>query len=155
AAQIAPSFGIDAWPLRLARQRSGEADQWFWLMQTGDAGRIEQVLALARAQLDLALIGSGPTGSLGLGPDFRDDSALDFILQDLGRFPGKGWDLIKVGLRGRSVRPRNMAINALHDWGRETWPADATEELRLAAEREPEEDVRERIQKLIAGEPFD
>ena len=151
AAHIAPSFGIDAWPLRLARQRSGEADQWFWLMRTEDPDRIEQVLGLARAQLDLALIGSGPTGSLGLGPDFRDDSALDFILQDLRRFPGKGWDLLKVGLRGRAVRARNMAINALRDWGQDAWPADAKDELRLAAARETEEDVRERFEKLIAG----
>lgn len=155
AAEIAPNFGIDAWPLRFERQRSRQSDQWYWLMQTEDPTRIEQVLALARERLDFDLIGSGPTTSLGLGPDFKDDSALNFILQDLRRFPGKGWDLLKVGLRGRTVRARNMAINALRDWGQHVWPSGAMEELRRAAEREPDDDVRQRLQSLAAGQLHD
>src|SRR3990167_1750987 len=115
AADVAPNFGIDPWPLRLERQRARQSDQWYWLMQTGDPTRIEQVLALARIQLNLVSVGSGPSMDLGLGPGFDDDQALDFVLQDLKRFPGKGWDLIKVGLRGRARRNRNMAINALRD----------------------------------------
>jgi hypothetical protein len=151
AADLAAHFSIDSWPLRLARQKSRTSDQWYWLMQAQDGDRIDQVLALAREQLNLALIGSGPTDSLGLGPDFRDDLALDFVLQDMDRFPGKGWDLVKVGLRGRTIRLRHMAVKALRSWGRAAWPADAMAELEAAAEREPEDEVRKDLQELIEG----
>lgn len=151
AAQLAPSFGIDPWPRHLDRQRRGIGDNWWHLMQTTDAQRVEQVLALARAQLDLDTVGSGPTSSLGLGLEFKDDSAVDFIVQDLRRFPGIGWDIVKVGLRGRSVRLRNMAINALRDWGRANWPADAEAAVKSAMKRETESDVRGRMADLLAG----
>jgi hypothetical protein len=149
AADLAANFSIDSWPLRLERQRSRASDQWYWLMQTQDGARIDEVLALAREQLNLALIGSGPTDSLGLGPDFRDDLALDFVLQDLDRFPGKGWDLMKIGLRGRTIRLRHMAIKALSAWGRAAWPAEAMAELEAAADREPDEEVRKDLQELM------
>jgi hypothetical protein len=149
AADLAAHFSIDSWPLRLERQRLRTSDQWYWLMQTQDGGRIDEVLALAREQLNLALIGSGPTDSLGLGPDFRDDLALDFVLQDLDRFPGKGWDLMKIGLRGRTIRLRHMAIKALSAWGKAAWPAEAMAELEAAAEREPDEEVRRDLQELM------
>jgi hypothetical protein len=124
-------------------------------MQTEDPTRIEQILALARVQLNLVSVGSGPSMSLGLGPGFDDDQALDFLLQDLKRFPGKGWDLIKVGLHGRARRIRNMAINALRDWGREAWPSDAMAELGLAAEREPDDKIRQRLHDLMNGKLID
>jgi hypothetical protein len=152
AASMASNFGIDSWPLRLTRQRVQALDQWYWLMQTEDPTRIEQVVGLARAQLNLDLIGSGPTTSLGMGLEFADDRALEFILQDLRRFPGIGWDLVRVGLRGRVARARNMAINALRDLGRDAWPSDAMEELRLAAEREPDKNIRQRMRDLIDGQ---
>jgi len=151
AAAIAPSFGIDAWPLRLERQRSCRSGQWYWLMQTDDAARIDQILALAREQLNFDLIGSGPTIGLGLGPEFADDKALEYVLQDLRRFPGKGWDLIKAGLRSRTIRARNMAMNALRGWGRGSWPSDAEECLRLAAEGEPDKKVRQRMRDFLDG----
>jgi hypothetical protein len=151
AAAVAPAFGIDPWPFTFARQERRIGDHWYFLMQTSDAARIDQVLSLARQQLDFAKVGSGPTDSVALGPDYEDDNALAFILQDLGRFPGQGWDLIKIGLRARSVRTRNMAINALRDWGRDAWQDDAEPELSAALRREPDDEVRNRLSDLMAG----
>jgi hypothetical protein len=151
AAAVAPAFGIDPWPFQFARQERRIDEQWYFLMQTSDAARIDQVLSLARQQLDFAKVGSGPTDSLALGPDYEDDNALDFILQDLRRFPGQGWDLIKVGLRARGVRARNMAINALRDWGRDAWPNEAETELGTALKRETDDEIRDRLSDLIAG----
>jgi len=151
AAAIAPQFGIDPWPRYLERQQQRIGENWWYLMQTDDPVRVGQVLDIARSQLDLAKVGSGPTDSLGLGQEFRDDSALDFVVQDLKRFPGQGWDLIEIGLRARTVRLRNMAINALRDWGRGAWPEGAEDAVRDAFTREPEADVRERFRMLLAG----
>jgi hypothetical protein len=151
AAQLAPGFGIDPWPFHLDRQRRRIGENWYHLMQTNDASRVEQVLALAREQLDLARIGSGPTRSLGVGSEYKDDSAADFIMQDLGRFPGQGADIIEMGLRGRSIRLRHMTINALRDWGRDRWPAGTEDFVRAALVREPEQDVQNRLKLLLAG----
>jgi hypothetical protein len=155
AADLAMGFGIDAWPLRLARQQNTNLDSWFhqwwWLMQTDDPQRIEQVLHLARIQLDLNLIGSGPMTGLGLGVAFKDDNEFVFIVQDLKRFPGRGWDLLKVALNGRTIRLRNMAINALRDWGKAAWPPDAAAEIEAAERREPDGKVRARFRALLTG----
>lgn len=155
AAQLAPEFGIDPWPRHLDRQRRRIGRNWWHLMQTTDAARVDEVLALAREQLDLGRVGSGPTRSLGLGQDYEDDSAVDFIVQDLRRFPGHGADFIAVGLRGRSVRLRNLTIKALSDWGRESWPPGTEARLRIAIEQEPVDDVRERLGSLLAGRPIE
>jgi hypothetical protein len=155
AARLAPAFGIDPWPFHLDRQRRRIGDNWWHLMQTEDANRVDEVIALARGQLDLALVGSGPSSALGLGPGFRDDSAVDFIVQDLRRFPGHGADFIEVGLNGRSIRLRHMAINALRDWGREHWPEGMDSAVKAALLREPEQDVRDRMKLLLAGKLAD
>lgn len=152
AAQLTPLFDIDAWPFHLDRQRRRIGDNWWHLMRTNDSGRVNEVLALGREQLDLELVGSGPTGSLGLGVEYKDDSAVDFIVQDLRRFPGYGADFIDVGLRGRSVRLRNMAINALRDWGRHQWPSGADDQIKTALLKEPEQEVRDRLKQLLAGQ---
>lgn len=153
AANLGSHFGIDAWPLRLERQRHGGAKEWSFLMQTDRRDRIEQVLGLARAQLDFDVIGSGPTMSLGLGREFEDDSALSMVIHGLSRFPGVGWDLVRIGLRNRVCGVRNAAIGVLGEWEREAWPPDAPEELRSAAAREPDDAIRQRIEDLMSGGP--
>jgi len=130
AANLASHFGIDAWPLRLERQRRGSGEEWHFLMQTDRRDRIEQVLDLARAQLDFDVIGSGPTMSMGLGQEFKDDTALAMVIRGLNRFPGAGWDMLRMGLRGRVCGVRNATIEVLGEWEREAWSSDVLEELR-------------------------
>jgi len=151
---VARSLGIDTWPHHLRRQRDIRSGEWYFLMQTDDLSRITQVIDLAIEQLDLKKVGSGPTTSLGLGPDFEDDSAVDFILQDLRRFPGVGWPILEVGLRARTVRARNMAHRALEAWDRATWPTSALPALRAALDKEPDGEVAKRTLSLIEGRPL-
>ncbi len=47
-----------------------------------------------------------------------------------------------------------MAVNALAAWSREDWPSGLKDALGRAAECEPNEDVRERMQKVLRGEPL-
>lgn len=155
AAEVAKMLGLDVWPHYLRRQTELRSDEWYFLMQTDQVERIEQVISLAREQLDLDRVGSGPTTGLGLGPDYADDSALDFILQDLGRFPGLGWSMIEVGLRARTIRARNMAHRALAAWDREQWPEDAIFALRTALAKEPDDEIAQRIRALIDGRAVD
>lgn len=151
AAEVAKALGLDVWPHYLRRQRDLRSDEWYFLMRTDDPVRVQEVLALAHEQLDLDRVGSGPGMAMGLGRDYADDSALDFILQDLRRFPGMGWPLIEVGLRGRTIRARNMAHRALDAWDRTQWPEQAIFVLKTALTKEPDQEVAQRIRALIDG----
>ena len=62
--------------------------------------------------------------------------------------------MIEAGLKSPVVRNRNMALNALAARSREDWPSRLEEALEQAVQCEPKEDVRERIQKALQGEPL-
>lgn len=149
AAQAAALLGIDCWEHWLARQRDGRSSAWYPLMQSDDPARIARVLELARQQLDLAAIASGPDTALGLSLAYRAHGELDVIVQRLGAFPGQGWDLLDVALASPVVRNRHMALNALQAWGREAWPAEAVQRLRRAHDLEPVEDLKRRLAELL------
>jgi len=87
----------------------------------------------------------------GLGPGYSAHMALDFILQDLEKFPGKGWTFIDAGLQSPVVRNRNLSIRALSGWDRKDWPQEAVAALKRLMETEPNGDIRNRIEDLLAS----
>ena len=143
AALVAEAIGIDTWDYYYARQKSEHGDEWYYLMQTKDASRIDKVLRLAEDTI--------PLEQIATGSEFKYHDALGFIVQDLDRFPGKGWKLIKVSLKSSVIRNRNMALIALSRWGKENWPEDAKNILKEALQNETDADVKGRIQKVIKG----
>ncbi len=151
ATQAAKAAGIDIWDVFFNRLVVGE-DRWYQVMQTDDASRIDRVVQLAEERLPLAHIAAGPADELGTGPGFEAHGALDFVLQDLSRFPGKGWPLIRTGLQSPVTRNRNMAIKALASWSREEWPDEAEALVMQAFRQEPNQDSRELLRKLLVGE---
>jgi hypothetical protein len=155
AAAAAEALGMDVWERQFEWLAAGEPHLWYHLLQTSDPARIDRLLDLAREKIDLKSIATGPADSLGVGPAYTQHSHLDYILQELPRFPGKGWDLIRTGLRSPVVRNRNMALRALSACPRNQWEPEAEMALRRALREEPEEDVRERIQCVLVGEPLD
>ena len=154
AAAAAGLFGMDVWDLYFERLQRGE-DVWYFAMQTDDPGRIDRVVALAEERLPLDQIATGPAEELGLGPEFQDHSALDYVLQDLQRVPGHGWPLLRAALQSPVVSNRSLAASALAAWGRPAWPPEAEFLLRSALAREPNEGTREVLGKVIAGEPLE
>jgi hypothetical protein len=124
-------------------------------MQTQDPTRIDRVLELAEKKIPLGDIATGPSDALGLGLKWASHSHLDFILQDLRRFPGKGWAFIRAGMRSPVVRNRHMALRALSSWDQKTWPSDAKVLLLDSLRDEPKEDVRDGIQTLLAGKKLE
>ena len=154
AAEAARSLGIDIWDVYFERLERGE-DDWYFVMQSDDPHRIDRVVELAQARLPLEEIASGASDELGLGSEFKSHRALDFVLQDLRRFPGKGWRLIRAGLQSPVTRNRNMAIRSLGAWDRAAWPPEAELLLRQAAKAEPNDDTRRDIEKVLSGEPLE
>jgi hypothetical protein len=155
AAAAARVLEIDTWEVFFERLERGEPHHWYSVMQTDDPARIDRVVALAEERLPLEQIATGPADELGLGPGFQHHGALDFVLQDLRRFPGRGWPLIRAGLQSPVTRNRNMAVRALSAWERKSWQAETEPLLRTALELEPNESTRESMRRVLAGEELD
>ena len=147
----AAKLRIDTRDLHFARVRSAPitSGSWYRLLQQTDENQIDEVVNFATGVLPLEKIATGPDNHLGLGPGYEAHSALDWLLQDLKRFPGRGWGLIKAGLCSPVVRNRNMALQAFLAWSRDRWPAEALELLQKVARSEPNEDLRGRLEKAI------
>jgi hypothetical protein len=150
----AQALGISTREIHFAKVRAEplRSSSWYRLLQQTQENQIEEVLSFAEQAIPLAQIGSGPTDSLGLGEKYAAHSALDWILQDLKRFPKRGWKFLEVGLQSPVTRNRNMALNALLEWPRPSWPKGAEELLRKAWDSEPNEKLRERLRLAVLDE---
>lgn len=153
ASRVCQKFGIDPWPYFYSRTEAGE-EYWWDLMRISEADRIDKVLELGLKRIPLDEIATGPSDELGLGPRYLAHSALDFILQDLGKFPGKGWPFVAAGLFSPVLRNRHMALRALSDWGRNNWPEEAMATLVLLQEVETDDDIRVNLEKILEGQPL-
>jgi hypothetical protein len=127
----------------------------YFLMQTPDPARIDRVLALAEKKIALDQISTGPAKEMGIGPSWAHHGHLDFVLQDLRRFPGKGWLLIQTGIRSPVIRNRHIALRALSAWGKDKWPSDAEALLKTALSDEPDGNVRSALEAVLAGKPIE
>jgi hypothetical protein len=156
ADQAAKALGMDTWEIhwRRLQQKPAEPGRWYHVMAGCDGDRIGKVIAFAEANIDRTAIAAGAGDELGLGRGFEPHLCLDCVLQDLRRLPGRGAILIEAGLKSTVVRNRNMAINALAAWSPAVWPSGLKEPLERAVGSEPKEDVRERMQKTLRGEPL-
>ena len=148
AVRLARLRKIDVWDFHYQRVKKGKND-WFYLMQTEDGSRVDKVISLAEERLPLDKIASGPSNSVGLGPEFQDHGALDSVLQELRKFPEKGVRLIQTGLRSPSIRNRNMALKALEGWGELRWKYVDPDTLRALLKQEPNESTRALIEGLL------
>jgi len=157
AAQAADVLGMDTWQCHWDRLRKSplKSGRWFHVMKRCDERRVRQVIALAQQSLPLEDIGSGPADEMGIRKQYEPHRCLDFVLQDLGRFPGHGVPLIEVGLRSPVVRNRTMALPALSQWGPDKWPKGIDRMLRDALAKEPEADLKEKMHKVLDGKSLD
>jgi hypothetical protein len=86
-----------------------------------------------------------------LGPEFMDRTNLSFVVQELRRFPGKGWPLMAAALRSPVMGSRNMVLNTLEAWDGADWPPEAEPALKEAARAEPDKEIRDRMMALLRG----
>jgi len=156
ASQAASALGIDTWDIHWKRLVENPIAPARWQPVTAqcDADRIGRTIEFAESHLDLSRIATGVADEMGLGPGFARHSCLDNILQELPRFPGQGATLIQTGLKSPVVRNRNLAVAALAAWPRADWPQGFEQLLEETARQEPNEGVRERIRKVLHGEPL-
>ncbi|MDO6518530.1 hypothetical protein [Zobellia uliginosa] len=155
--RAASILNIDMWEIHWQRliNNPTESGLWFNVMKNANDERIDQIIELAMTKIDLERISTGAEDNMGLGEEYQLHSCLDFIIQDLDKFSGKGNKLILTALKSPVVRNRNMAIKALNAWDR-TYINDEIKESIIVAEKvEPNEDTKRNLNKLINGQPID
>ena len=151
ANQVAEEMCTPTREIHFARVRAAPVTSFSWhqLMQQTREDQIDEVIAFAESALPLGRIATGSAEENGLGPRFELHRALGWLLQELKRLPGHGWNLIRVGLRSPVVSNRVMAVRALAAWPTETWPPDALGLLSAARENEPHAETRENLKALL------
>jgi hypothetical protein len=156
ACKAAELIGIDTWPYHWRRinEKPTDPGRWYNVTHACTQAHIAELLALAERTLPLDKLGSGPASETGLGGSYALNS-LDFIAQELRRFPGFGTKFIETALRSPVIRTRNMAVKALETWGKPCWPARMHDVLGQAAAREPEPKVAKNMRRVLEGQPME
>jgi hypothetical protein len=151
ADEAARALGLDLWDAHF-RRAEAELEAWHWqaIAATNEPGRRRRVLALAEARLDLARIGSGPALDFGFGPAWKEASCLEAVLPGLLETPGAGVRLVLAALASRAIRLRHRALDVIGAWGPDARPEPVSEALIRAAAAEPDDEVRLRIEALLA-----
>ncbi|WP_147437347.1 hypothetical protein [Micromonospora musae] len=132
-----------------------ESGKWFSAVRQVDRDSIGEVIDLAVEVLPLDEVASGPGRELGLGRQWAAHQCLDFLVQDLDKWPGVGWPLIAASIASPVIRNRNMSVRTLAAWPRSAWPSDAESRLRQAISAEPDQDVKQRMSAALEGRPLD
>ncbi|MEM9771230.1 MAG: hypothetical protein AAF889_06485 [Cyanobacteria bacterium P01_D01_bin.73] len=153
----ARKLGIKTWDIHWNRLKKvpSESGRWFSVMRKATPGNIDQILELAEKVMPFTEIATGPADAVIWDSAHEWHSCLDYVLQDLKAFPGKGKRLILMGLKSPVIRNRNMALKALSSWPVEMRDCDVQASLEVSLNQEPDVEVKERIQKLIEGLDID
>ncbi len=123
---------------------------WFHLAHGADEARIDTTVALAIELLDPESIATGPANERGFGVGYEVYQALDFIVAELRRFPGKGWELIRPSLRSPMIRNRSMAIQALKAWGAARLTPEMVQAVRVCLD-DPNKHIREDARGIVGS----
>ncbi len=117
-----------------------------------------KAIKLFREKLPLDEMKAAPATELGLGREFKMQRCLDAIVQYLDGYPFEGTEMIETALQCAPTRNRNIALKALRGWvNAKQMPLEKLLPemfglLKKLKEIEPDEKVREKMEKLINGE---
>lgn len=151
ASLVAKSLRLDIWELLFALQKEKpSSDWWHQLMQADSSHKIERVVELAEQQIELTELDSIDDPLIVGHSEYPSCHAVEYIMQDLGAFPGIGWSLIKRQLRSPTLRDRNMALNVLSTWSDTLWPDDFYDVLTQALTIETNKNAYQRIKQFLS-----
>lgn len=147
---MARTLGIPLHDYFVTRLRKNPLDSsmWFQFVGGGDEQRMDEALQLAREILDYETIATGPANESLVSVGHDRHSCVNYLLQELRRFPGKGWEVIRASLRSPAKQNRTFALFALKMWK----PSDLTEEVVQAVMdslHDPSDHVRAAANKVV------
>jgi hypothetical protein len=141
---------LDTYLVAQIRRNPGDSYLWFQLAFGADESRLRNAVELAVSLWDLSEITRGPALDLFAPGDRGPLQSIDYLLQELPRFPGLGGRLLAAALQSPVVRHRLVAVRALSRWPE--IPADLRTEIADRHASDPDEGVRDDAGKVLAGE---
>lgn len=155
---LARQIGIDVKPYVLTLLENSFRDSCHLCGYLMDSDNYRsQLLKIFRKNLDLKKMISVPADKICFTDGYDDQTALEFLMRELRRYPLQGKEFVETGLQCRSIRTRNGALTVLQNWVSELkkplseiLPEFQTLLIMLNA-LEPCEAIRERMEGLIAG----
>ena len=155
---LASYLELDYKPVLMERMwTSFEENYWHCKELMKDNACKDEVMDLFRSHLALETIKAEPTKTLGLGPSYQNEQALECLVQELASYPMEGLEFIETALQAEPVRTRNIALNVLESWvGSSEKPLseilpEFQDLLQRLREIEPDENVRNRMEQLTSG----
>ncbi len=149
-------LGIDTWDYWLPRAQAESAPGlWVWQSLVPAAGpdRLDDLLGLALEKFSPGLIVSGVKHESALWREPEFHGALDWVLDELAKFPGQGWQLVQTGLRSTSFRNRLRAARTLEGWPKGIRTPGVMAAIVEARDDEPDAEVRDMLDRLAKGLP--
>ncbi len=155
--RAASMLKVDMWEIHWQKliNNPTESGLWYNVMKNANDERIDQIIDLAMTKIDLESISTGAEDNMGLGKKYELHCCLDFIIQDLDKYPNKGETLVLTALKSPVVRNRNMAIKTLDAWGKENINDKIKKSIIAAEKVEPNEDIKKNLNKLLKGQLID
>ncbi len=130
------------------RKHPLEARMWFRFVHEGDAARMGEALRLAREVLNFESIATGPGDESFAAPGHERHDCVNYLLQELRRFPGLGSDLVRASLRSPVTTNRSLALRVLKNWRPSDTTAEVIEAVR-AALQDPSENIRKEAREVL------
>jgi hypothetical protein len=154
AIEAAKRLEIDLHTYLITQIERSPGDSYLWFQLVFGAGerQIREAVELAVSLWDLSEIARGPALDLFPSAERGPLQSVDYLLQELPRFPGLGEELLAASLQSPVVRHRLLALRTLS-----RWPAisvDLRAEINERQASDPDERVREDAGKALAGEPI-
>ncbi|HVO29354.1 MAG TPA: hypothetical protein VMV18_01405, partial [bacterium] len=120
---------------------------WYDLAEQADREGMERAVSIAPGLLRLdKLFATGPSTSLGFGPDFQRFEICDSLANGLARFPGSGGAFLRMLLASPSVRNRHSALRVYEQWP-QLGPDDRSA-IGVVAAGDPDGRVKEHAEKI-------
>lgn len=129
--------------------KSNDSGCWFNVMESADDSTIDTIIDFALKTIPFKEKCTGPDIVSGLGDDYQIYSIIDFVLQVLRRFPGKGEAIILYAMDSPVIRNRNGFLNVLNEWGYERLSKNILNKLSKLARIEPDEEIKERVNDIL------
>lgn len=111
---------------------------------------VDEIITLFGQWLPLAEMATGPSDELGLGREYTRYHILNYLVQHLKNFPGKGEDLLLCALNAPVINCRNMALNVLDAWREKgaVLSQKIVDTLESLKSKEVNEDIRKRLENF-------
>ncbi len=113
---LAPRFDVDIFDELLENAKKDiEKVNFFTLGRVANEKQFEKVIEFAQKNLPLNKMASGVSDKLGLGKEFHFHHELNFLMQDMEKYPKKdlGLSIILTALNSPVVNNRNCAMKLL------------------------------------------